>query len=259
MRKRFGFTLIELLVVVAIIALLIAILLPSLGKARKTANTSKCMANVRGMGQGMGLYIADYSAVFNYDGTAANFWVNQLNRYVNLNKLRLCPEANQIPSQDQPGTYNVPWRGGVAGNDPSTGLPYAGSYGLNGYLEAGAPYAIQTNPQATQAWFWKFPFIVNTSEIPVFGDAVWYDGWPHGAETPNSTSSSDNPNTPGYTNHIGRFQLNRHDMAICMAYIDGHGAKVPLKELWLQKWNTQWGNASVGEGIPNPTFLNVPR
>ncbi len=57
---RRGFTLIELLVVVAIIALLIAILLPSLNKARFRAKITACASNLKQMGNGINIYANEW-------------------------------------------------------------------------------------------------------------------------------------------------------------------------------------------------------
>ncbi len=58
--SRFGFTLIELLVVIAVIALLIGILLPALGQARKTGRLSICLSNMKQTGVATASYAADY-------------------------------------------------------------------------------------------------------------------------------------------------------------------------------------------------------
>lgn len=53
---RSGFTLIELLVVLAIIAVLIAFLIPSLGRVRQRAFATRCLANLSGIGKGLIIY-----------------------------------------------------------------------------------------------------------------------------------------------------------------------------------------------------------
>ncbi len=119
---RFGFTLIELLVVIGIIALLIAILLPTLNKARDAGYRAACGSNLHQIGLGMLLYAQENKGSF-----PRTYWYQDLNY-----------------SAGSPGTTSGDhtWQGLRAFTDPAGVDPFANL--------SQAPYGDDiTNPGAT--------------------------------------------------------------------------------------------------------------
>lgn len=145
--RRAAFTLVELLVVVGIIAVLVSILLPVFGRARRAARTAQCLSNVRQISLGAQYYWHEskgFSPYYNqggnpWAGTPFQIeWFQQFMKAREFDQVRLCPEAFE-PNDTMGPT--APVTGVNAGpNMPGTALNAWGPYGqaMRYFPEVGA-------------------------------------------------------------------------------------------------------------------------
>ncbi len=139
--EKKDFTLIELLIVIAIIAILAAMLLPALSKARERANTVKCLSNEKQAGVGTSMYLGDnldffmpYQLTKSQTGlTNGRVWAEMLSdaKYVNR-AIFACPSLKSPKGQT---------------NYTPSGMTYTG-YGYNHY-NLGSNMAVITSDKNT--------------------------------------------------------------------------------------------------------------
>jgi prepilin-type N-terminal cleavage/methylation domain-containing protein/prepilin-type processing-associated H-X9-DG protein len=208
---RLGFTLIELLVVIAIIALLAAMLLPSLSRAKESARASQCSSNMRQLGLAVRIYCdengdefprSQHSAFANgvmpwersvaaYLGSSAVLWTNLLTGVYH------CGADNK----------KRPW-----------------SYGMNVYYELGLDDDYDGKPQT-----WR-----RVSQVPRPVATVLY------AEN-NSAADHIMPHFWTAPSDAEDVDSNRHRGKANYAFADGHSQLLPFARVYapptVDLWN----------------------
>ena len=172
--NRKAFTLIELLVVVAIIALLVSILVPSLQQAREQAKMVVCVSNERQMALGMSMYADDnqgwypshlmsnkpahsYFAWYMASGGYQNMGLVVAGGYHASLEALFCPSQRWLDIYEE--TYGPPNYGGVEFELGNFGLTYV----------TRTDYSMRTFGEDDTTGKWRMPF----TRIAIGSDAIY--------------------------------------------------------------------------------------
>jgi len=225
-KKSHRFTLIELLVVIAIIAILAAMLLPALNKARNQAKKISCTNNQKSLTGAMMLYLGDYDffpiSTHNNDkyvkfGFAA--WKAQLAGYVGI----VVPEpqtisyatAKAMVSLGQ-GAFLCPsWNNSFPIVITTAKASNAGGYGYNwgSNDDTNGPIAMGYNKTWTKPNMFRKP-----SETIALGDS-------------SDNRTTEEQNSLLYKPSTAPGPGNRHDNSINIGWVDGHVSNMPMSQI----------------------------
>ncbi len=232
-RAACAFTLVELLVVIAIVGLLIAMLLPALGKSRQAAHAAVCLSNVRSLetiqmlyGNDYRGYLVDVGLPHGGGGDPARSFFNVLSEYYGT------PVAVRSP-----GDTSAYWpvdRGG--GGLTVGGFARRTSYGMNNWLSrtynpglyAGEPFdrlSKVASPSAT------VQFLLMTEEGSfAVSDHVHAEGWDPGFKDAPPAVASGQVKT-----HAWGGKPRAWEAISNYGFLDGHAASLPFRSVFQSR------------------------
>ena len=267
MRKK-GFTLIELLVVIAIIALLMAILLPTLQRARRQAKAVACQSNLRQWGTILSTVVAEHDGYFPgwgpddwrptdwrdfpgwsgwwpwnwawYGPYGYRDWYNQ------TEAIRCCPMATKPASPTGEGSTSggtfLAWGRLFPKYFWPSEIAWAweknsyGSYGSN-YRPRWDGGWLRGQPRS---WYrWTTPYVKGANNIPLHIDSCMTDTWQWSGKLPPPECDAV-PTIAVRWGYAHAACINRHDGYVNSLFMDWSVRKVGLKELWTLKWNREY-------------------
>lgn len=262
MRRLKGFTLVELLVVISIIALMMAILLPALSKARETAKRVVCASNLKSIMAGNLVYSQMFDGTFapigSYDKATdgSGSWV-LTNWPSNKVFMNILAKGKRSDAPTTVGSYAAPKSSVLyCPSDEITKNVYnavqgvSWSYGYNG-TEFVLPHGDITNPQ--QCWV-NFPWPVRpysigqnaeslrrSSEKLAFVDGIdWWCAWP-GANNTLKWDIVGQATIDVYRGSAPKVYgptFYRHNQGANVAFYDGHASWMKKQEIFVMSdWN----------------------